>query len=50
MTNAQKWVALFLGVFIALFVLAKFTQSDDSDINAEDYYPTTETEQSASQD
>lgn len=50
MTNAQKWVAIFLGVFIALFLLAKLTQSDDADINTDDYYSSTEAAQPASQD
>ena len=30
MTNAQKWVAAFLGVFIFLFVLSKLVESDDT--------------------
>jgi len=50
MTNAQKWVALFLGVFVALFLLAKLTQSEETDINEEDYYPSNNTEQTSSQD
>ncbi|OGU57497.1 MAG: hypothetical protein A2V66_12525 [Ignavibacteria bacterium RBG_13_36_8] len=50
MTNAQKWIAIFLGVFIVLFIIAKLTQSDDTDINTGDNYSKTETEQPASQD
>lgn len=50
MTNAQKWVALFLGVFVTLFLLAKLTQSEETDINEEDYYPSNNTEQTSSQD
>ncbi len=30
MTNAQKWVALFLVVFILLFVLLKITRKEES--------------------
>jgi mono/diheme cytochrome c family protein len=29
MTNAQKWVSVFLGVFILLFVLSKVVEKDD---------------------
>lgn len=29
MTNAQKWVAVFLGVFILLFVLSKVFEKED---------------------
>ena len=50
MTNAQKWVALFLGVFIALFVLAKIVDSGDDEINEDDYYSSTEAEQVKSLD
>lgn len=32
MTNAQKWVAAFLGVFIFLFVLSKVVENDDIDV------------------
>lgn len=30
MTNSQKWVAAFLGVFIFLFVLSKLVEEDDT--------------------
>ena len=30
MTNAQKWVAAFLGLFLILFLLGKVTKKDDS--------------------
>ncbi|MFC2082295.1 c-type cytochrome [Bacteroidota bacterium] len=50
MTNAQKWVAIFLGVFVILFLLAKLTEKDETDINTEDYYSQTESAQPASQD
>lgn len=29
MTNAQKWVAAFLGLFLVLFLLEKFTQKEE---------------------
>ena len=29
MTNAQKWVAIFLGLFVILFILGKVTQKDE---------------------
>jgi len=29
MTNAQKWVSVFLGVFILLFALSKVVEKDD---------------------
>jgi mono/diheme cytochrome c family protein len=35
-TNAQKWIAVFLAMFIVLFVLNKITK-DDSD-NTTDFY------------
>ncbi|MFH0736441.1 MAG: cytochrome c [bacterium] len=31
MTNAQKWIAAFLGVFILLFAITKLTQKDESE-------------------
>ncbi len=39
MTNAQKWVALFLVVFIFLFVLSKITRKEEvgTNINYESY-------------
>lgn len=36
MTNAQKWVAAFLGIFLLLFILAKVTKNED------DYFEETE--------
>lgn len=29
MTNAQKWVAAFLGVFLLLFIISKVTQKEE---------------------
>lgn len=30
MTNAQKWVAAFLGIFLFLFILSKVTKKEDN--------------------
>ena len=30
MTNAQKWIAAFLGIFLFLFVLSKVTKKNDN--------------------
>ena len=38
MTNAQKWVAAFLVLFIVLFALGKLTQKDDIVIEDDNYY------------
>lgn len=35
MTNAQKWVAAFLGLFILLFFLSKILEKDDTVIPGE---------------
>ena len=37
MTNAQKWVAAFLGLFVVLFLLQKITQ-DDKNYEGMDFY------------
>ena len=29
MTNAQKWVAVFLGLFVLLFILGKATKDEE---------------------
>ncbi len=49
MTNAQKWVAAFLVLFVALFLLSKVTQNDDTVIEDIDFYDGS-TEESASLD
>jgi mono/diheme cytochrome c family protein len=30
MTNAQKWISVFLGLFLVLFILGRATKKDDS--------------------
>ncbi|MFH1195209.1 MAG: cytochrome c [bacterium] len=37
MTNAQKWVAAFLVIFVLLFVLNSLTSKDDSEIDQTNY-------------
>lgn len=32
MTNAQKWVAAFLGLFLVLFLLGRYTRKEESQI------------------
>lgn len=51
MTNAQKWVAAFLGVFILLFVLAKVVEQDDTEIphDVENYVQQEQTTENPSQ-
>ncbi len=52
MTNAQKWVAAFLVVFIALFLLSKLTEKEEDFTEELDFYSEQQTEaaQSASVD
>lgn len=38
MTNAQKWVAAFLVLFIALFGLSKITENEEEFVEDVDYY------------
>lgn len=38
MTNAQKWVSLFLGLFIILFILGRATKEEEEFIEDIDYY------------
>jgi len=38
MTNAQKWVAAFLVIFIALFAISKLTESEENLAEDVDYY------------
>lgn len=38
MTNAQKWVAAFLVLFIVLFGLGKLTEKEETMFEEEDYY------------
>jgi mono/diheme cytochrome c family protein len=45
MTNAQKWVAAFLVLFVILFLLQKFTQ-DDENYEDVDFYGGEEVESS----
>ena len=47
MTNAQKWVAAFLGVFLFLFVLAKLTKQEDNYFEESKDYNSTTTEEPA---
>ena len=45
MTNAQKWVSIFLFLFVALLVLSKLTnKNDDEADNYIDEYSSTQTE------
>ncbi|MFC2083921.1 c-type cytochrome [Bacteroidota bacterium] len=38
MTNAQKWVAVVLGLFLVLFLISRFTKNDDqADTNFDSY-------------
>ena len=46
MTNAQKWIAAFLVLFILLFVLARVTKKEDSISENVDYYETENTQNS----
>ncbi|MBL1213506.1 MAG: cytochrome c [Ignavibacteriae bacterium] len=41
MTNAQKWVAVFLGLFVVLFIIGKATKEEES-FGDSDYYGSTE--------
>ncbi|MCK9279989.1 MAG: cytochrome c [Melioribacteraceae bacterium] len=36
MTNAQKWVAAFLGLFLIIFLIGRFTQKDEMSMIPED--------------
>ena len=47
MTNAQKWVAGFLALFIILFLLGKFTKKDDPIPTMTENYSSENTEQTA---
>ncbi len=38
MTNAQKWVAAFLVLFVLLFLLSKVTEKDETIIEDIDFY------------
>ena len=42
MTNAQKWVSIFLFLFVALLVLSKLTSKNDDETNnnIDEYNPT----------
>ncbi|MBN1300781.1 MAG: cytochrome c [Melioribacteraceae bacterium] len=42
MTNAQKWVSLFLGLFIVLFILGRLTKSEEEFDENFDYYEETD--------
>ena len=44
MTNAQKWVFIFLVIFMALFALSKLTEKEDSYIETNEYYEESQTE------
>lgn len=44
MTNAQKWIAAFLGIFLFLFILSKVTQKED------DYFEETENYESRTEE
>ncbi|MGK9368265.1 c-type cytochrome [Melioribacter sp. Ez-97] len=37
MTNAQKWLTAFLGIFLALFILGRITQKDETFSLPENY-------------
>ncbi len=50
MTNAQKWVAGFLALFIILFLLGKFTKKDDPIPTMTENYSSENTEQTAEVD
>ncbi len=49
MTNAQKWVSLFLGLFILLFILGRATKEDEV-MSEIDYYGEENTSQPAKLD
>ena len=49
MTNAQKWVSLFLGLFILLFILGRLTKEDEV-IQESDYYSESNSSQPAELD
>ena len=38
MTNAQKWIAAFLGVFLFLFILSKLTKKEDNYFEDTEHY------------
>lgn len=38
MTNAQKWISAFLGLFLILFIVSRVTKSDDIILEEYDYY------------
>lgn len=38
MTNAQKWIAAFLGIFLFLFILSKLTKQEDDYYDDADHY------------
>ncbi len=37
MTNAQKWLAAFLGIFLLLFILGRILQKEETFSNSENY-------------
>jgi len=43
MTNAQKWIAAFLGLFLVLFILGKITEKDDVPYHHDNYPEQTQT-------
>ncbi|NOX66326.1 MAG: cytochrome c [Chlorobi bacterium] len=46
MTNAQKWVSIFLVLFVILLALSKLTsRNEDETTNSSDKYNSTQTEQ-----
>jgi len=46
MTNAQKWVSIFLVLFVILLALSKLTsRNEDESYNSNDKYNSTQTEQ-----
>jgi hypothetical protein len=38
MTNAQKWIAAFLALFVLLFLLSKLTDTTEDDFESIDFY------------
>ena len=38
MTNAQKWIAAFLLLFVILFLVSKLTESPDEEFESVDFY------------